>query len=746
MIGTTVSHYRIVERIGSGGMGVVYRAEDLRLRRPVALKFLPVDSSQNVDAIHRFQREARAASALNHSNICTIYDIDEANGQHFIVMELLEGETLRERIARGPIELSQAVHIAIQIADALDAAHSRQIVHRDIKPANIFLTERGIAKVLDFGLAKLENVAGLATAENNLTQTGTSMGTVAYMSPEQARGEDVDGRTDLYSLGSVLYEMTTGKSLHPPGMTVAILFDAILNKQPSLPSSINRTLPTELDNVVRKALAKERRDRYPSAAIMRAELVAIAARRDSGSQSMPSVAVLPFSDMSPQKDQDYFCEGMAEELINALTKVDGLRIVSRTSSFQFKGRNEDIRGIAEKLNVDCVLEGSVRKAGNKVRITAQLVKASNGYHLWSDRFDREMEDIFAIQDEIAATITDVLRTKLGVKHAAAVAAPKPVRRYTDNVEAYNLYLQGRHFWGTRREPQVRRGIECFKRAVEIDSSYTLAYTGLVEAYWFLAVYGFMRAQDAHIEAKAFADKALELDPDLSETQYAVGILKHFFEWDWEGAQAAYSRSIELNPQNAVARNWYAYLCVRSNEEQALELCNKAVELEPFSPYVWATAGWVAHLARRHELAAKRLDRALELDPSHLLSLWMRALVGLFLSEAAESLERLKKVEEIAGHVPFYTSFLGIAYVATGQMEKAREVAEELEAIRRTHYFQATSLAWLYAALRDREQTVRYLEQAYIERDPVLVTIDSQIDFVLDDPRLQKILRHVKLKV
>jgi tetratricopeptide (TPR) repeat protein len=354
-----------------------------------------------------------------------------------------------------------------------------------------------------------------------------------------------------------------------------------------------------------------------------------------------------------------------------------------------------------------------------------------------------MEDIFAVQDEIASTIVETLRTKLGVR-APVVASPRLVKRYTDNVDAYNLYLQGRHFWNSRREPSVRQGIECFKRAVEIDATYALAYTGLVEAFWFLAIYGFMRPREAHSQAKAYADKALELDEDLSEAHYVQGMVKHFFEWDWVGARAAYTRSIELNPKSASARSWFSYLAALFDENEAVALSARAMELEPYSAYVAATGGWTAHMVHRFELARQRLDRALELDPGYVLANWMRAVPGLFLSEHAQSVARLEKVVETAGRLPLYLGILGGAYGIAGRTHEARQIATELEARRDVGYIQPMTLAWVYAGLGDKEATLRFLEQACSERDPLFLTGDPQIDFVRDDPRFQKILSQINL--
>ncbi|MBA4313676.1 MAG: hypothetical protein C0417_13720 [Chlorobiaceae bacterium] len=735
MIGQTISHYKIIDKLGEGGMGVVYKAEDTKLKRNVALKFLPPHISVDDEVKQRFIHEAQAASALNHTNICSIHTIEEFDQQQFIDMEFVEGKTLGMLLKEKELSLKEVVDIALQIAEGLNAAHKKEIVHRDIKPDNIMVTDERLVKIMDFGLAKLKG-------SSKLTKTHSTLGTLSYMSPEQARGEEVDQRSDIFSLGVVLYEMITGRRPFKGEHEAAIIY-SLVNETPEPLARYKSNIPDELQRIVDKALEKNQEMRYQQIDELQVDLKKLSTGIESPiRRQLPSIAVLPFTNLSADKEQEYFCDGMAEEIINALTQVEGLRVVARTSAFSFRGKEIDIREIGEKLNVETVMEGSVRKSGNRLRITAQLINVADGYHLWSERYDREMQDIFAIQDEISLTIVDKLKVKLLKEEKA-----KLVKRYTDDLEAYALYLKGRYFWYRRYEGGLQKGIECFQQAIDEDPLYALAYVGIADCYNQFGLWGFLPPNEAYPKAKAACAKALEIDDTLAEAYASLGWIKTFYDWDKAAAEKAFKRAIDLNPNYATVHYYYGLFlggigcCI-----EAITELKKSVELDPLCLVHNAVLGFEFYCERQFDESIEQLHKTLEMDPNFAVTCLFLGLSYMGKDRWEEAIASLKKFASLWQGSPFTIGFLGFAYGMSGQKDEAMSMLDQLTKLSQQRYVSSFYKALIYVGLGNKDQAFEYLDRAYDERESWMVSlkIAPLMDTLRSDPRYEALLRKMGL--
>jgi len=741
VIGQTVSHYRVLDRLGSGGMGVVYRAEDLRLRRTVALKFLHPAANADATARERFLREAHCVARLDHPNVCTVFEIDTTgDDQMFIAMAYYEGETLAQRLKKGPLDVHEAIGITLQVLAGLGYAHEERLYHRDIKPSNLMITRRGEVKILDFGIAR-------PAGDTAITQVGSVVGTTPYMSPEQLMGYEVDQRSDLWAVGVLLTEMVTGE--RPFRGDDSLVRRSILSSDPEPITNIPTGEVHLLHPVISRALAKEPEERYQTAREMHDHLrriqdglaATIAGPATARSEPPPSIAVLPLSDLSSGHDQEYFCAGLSEELISSLTRLQGLRVASRTSSFQFKDRAVDVRRIGAELNVRTVLEGSVRKSGNRLRITVQLTDVSAGYSLWAARYDREMEDIFAIQEEIAESIADTLRKTFDIPLEGTA-----VRRQTGDLEAYHAYLKGRYFWNKRTEEDLRKGIDFFQEAVGKDPRFALAHAGLADSHLLLGIYGAASPREVMPEARDAAARALELDKTLAEAHTSRACVAAVYDWDWPAAEESFQRAIRLAPGYATARQWYAINTLTPLmrfEEAAAEL-ETALQLDPLSLPVSSSLAIQRFYARQYPAAIEQCRRVLEIDPDFALA---RFFLGLSYAEEGRPQEAVHELRA-AAHEGSAEMMAGLAYTygRYGAKQEARSILEELLERSRQRYVSPALIAQVQVGLGDMSAAMEWLDWAVEAHATELVWLRVRpfFDRLYDEPGFNELLDRLGL--
>jgi serine/threonine-protein kinase len=748
MVGETLLHYQIVRELGRGGMGTVYEAADTLLRRPVAIKVVNPQLTSDPLARQRFLVEAQAAAALDHPNICTIYAVEEMpTGELVLAMALYRGQTLAERLTRGMLKDEEVVELFSQMCRALTATHTRGIIHRDIKPSNIFITEEGTVKVLDFGLSSMT----LDAAVTRLTAPNQIMGTLLYMSPEQLRGGDVDHRSDIWSLGAVLYEMVTGSTPFQQA-TLTATMRAIEQDDYMDPHKFRADLAPGIEQVIRCALRKNAAERYASAAQMLRDLGSSSTTSGARPSAAPrpavpvkartAIAVLPLQNLSADPENEYFSDGLTEELISALGSANRLRVVSRSSVFAFKGKALDVRKIGEELGVDVLLEGGVRRSGTRVRVSLQLTNVADGYQLWSERFDRQMIDIFDLQDELARTVVDALKSELN----ADISNPALARASAD-VEAYELYLKGRYHWNQKTPQSVQLAFQYFQQALERTPDFALAQSGMADVYALMASMWVMPAQDGWPLAKAAAQRSIALDKGLAAPHISLANVLQFYEWDWPNAGREMRAAIALQPQLGDSYVSYAYhLMTQGKLEQALEQIRLGQHYDPLSLPLRTTEAMLLTYMGEHDAAIALARKALELAPYFIELYYVLGVACMGANQPRQAQEILERGANASGRFPLLLGWLGAAYVQGGDTAKAEAILEELFEQARSSFAVPLPLAVLYTALGRTQEAFEWLNRAAEARDTLLCYIQVMPTFapLRSDPRYVELLTRMRL--